>query len=99
MASSFCQKERSHDRCGLLSPERTVHYERLNARYASDVIGDEYRLIEPLLLPARRGGRRRTTDLREVSNAILYLIRTGCPWDMLPKESISNPKPPTLIAP
>ena len=48
-----------------------THYERLNARYASDVTDDEYGLIEPLLPPARRGGRRRTTDLREVLNAIL----------------------------
>ena len=63
-----------------------THYERLNARYASDVTDDEYGLIEPLLPPAKRGGRRRSTDLREVLNAILYLIRTGCPWDMLPKE-------------
>ena len=63
-----------------------THYERLNARYASDVIDDEYGLIEPLLPAARCGGRRRTTDLREVLNAILYLVRTGCPWDMLPSE-------------
>lgn len=61
-------------------------YERLNARYASDVTDDEYGLIEPLLPPARRGGRRRTTDLREVLNAILYLVRTGCQWRMLPKD-------------
>jgi transposase len=63
-----------------------THYERLNARYACDVTDDEYQLIEPLLPPAKRGGRRRATDLGEVLNAILYLIRTGCPWDMLPKE-------------
>ena len=58
---------------------------RLNARYASDVTDDEYGLIKPLLPPAKRDGRRRATDLREVLNAILYLIRTGCPWNMLPK--------------
>ena len=61
-------------------------YERLNERYASDVTDEEYDLIEPLLPPARRGGRRRTTDLREVLNAILYLVRTGCQWRMLPKD-------------
>ena len=63
-----------------------TYYERLNARYASDVTDDEYGLIEPLLPPAKRSGRRRTTDLREVLNARPSLIRTGCPWDMLPKE-------------
>ena len=41
-------------------------YERVNERYASDVTDDEFGLIEPLLPPARRGGRTRTTDLREV---------------------------------
>lgn len=61
-------------------------YERSNQRYASDVTDDEYGLIEPLLPPAKRGGRKRTTDLREVLNAILYLVRTGCQWRMLPKE-------------
>ena len=63
-----------------------THYERVNTRYASDVTDDEFGLIAPLLPSARRGGRPRTTDLRKVLNAILYLIRTGCPWDMLPKE-------------
>jgi putative transposase len=38
-----------------------------------------------MLPPAKRGGRRRATDLREVLNAILYLLRTGCQWRMLPK--------------
>ena len=61
-------------------------YERLNERYASDVTDDEYGLIEPLLPPARHGGRRRTTDLREMLNAILYLVRTGCQWRLLPKD-------------
>jgi len=61
-------------------------YERLNDRYASDVTDEEFSLIEPLLPSAKRGGRQRTTDLREVLNAILYLVRTGCQWRMLPKE-------------
>ena len=51
-------------------------YERLNDRYASDVTDDEYGLIEPLLPSPKRGGRQRTTDLREVLNAILYLVRS-----------------------
>ena len=62
------------------------HYERVNTYYAGDVTDDEYGLIERSLPSARRGRRPRTTDLREVLNAILHLIRTGCPWDMLPKE-------------
>ena len=61
-------------------------YRRTGGRYATDVTDAEFALIEPLLPAARRGGRRRTTVLREVLNALLYLLRTGCPWRMLPRE-------------
>lgn len=61
-------------------------YRRSAGRYASDVTDVEFALIEPLLPPAKRGGRGRTTLLREVLNALLYLLRTGCPWRMLPRE-------------
>ena len=61
-------------------------YRRMGGRYATDVTDAEFALIEPLLPPAKPGGRRRTTLLREVLNALLYLLRTGCPWRMLPRE-------------
>ena len=61
-------------------------YVRSAPRYASDVTDAEFALIEPLLPSSKRGGRPRTTALREVLNAILYLLRTGCPWSMLPRE-------------
>jgi transposase len=54
-------------------------YVRSAPRYASDVTNAEFALIEPLLPRSKRGGRPRTTALREVLNAILYLLRTGCP--------------------
>jgi putative transposase len=46
----------------------------------------EWALIEPLLPPVKIGGRPRSTDLREVMNAILYLATGGCQWRMLPKD-------------
>ena len=61
-------------------------YERASARYTSDVNDAEWVLIEPYLAPAKPVGRPRTTDLREVVNALLYMIRTACPWRMLPKD-------------
>jgi putative transposase len=60
-------------------------YQRLGTRYASDLTDEEFALIEPMLPAAKGGGRRRTTSLREVLNAILYLLRTGCQWRMLPE--------------
>jgi transposase len=45
----------------------------------------EWALVVPLIPPARTGGRRRTTDMRDVVNALLYLASAGCAWRMLPK--------------
>jgi transposase len=53
--------------------------------YPSDLTDAQWPLIEPHL-PVYRGGRPRTTDLRDVVNAILYILRTGCQWRYLPKD-------------
>ena len=63
-----------------------ANYDRSNLRYASDLTDAEWALIEAFLPPAKRLGRPRTTDLREVVNALLYMMRTGCQWRMLPRE-------------
>lgn len=60
-------------------------HSRAGLRYPSDLRDCEWALIEPLLPPPKVGGRPRTTDLREVMNAILYLATGGCQWRMLPK--------------
>jgi transposase len=53
--------------------------------YPSDVTDAQWRLIEPHL-PVYPGGRPRKTDLRDVVDAILYILRTGCQWQYLPKD-------------
>ena len=55
-------------------------------RYPSDLNDREWDVICPLVPPARPGGRRRTTNMREVFNAILYIAQGGISWRMLPKE-------------
>ena len=60
---------------GITRPQ----YERSGLRYASDLKDEEWNLIMPLLPPVKRLGRPRTTNLREVLNAILYMARTGLP--------------------
>ncbi len=57
-----------------------------NKNYPSDLTNEQWKLIEPLLPPAKTGGRPRSTDLRQVINGILYLVRTGCSWRMLPRD-------------
>jgi len=55
-------------------------------RYASDLSDREWALVAPFMPAPKRMGRPRTTDLREVMNAILYIATTGCQWAMLPKD-------------
>ena len=55
--------------------------------YSSDLTDEQWSLLDPLLPPPREDlGRPREVDFREVINAILYLNRTGCQWDMLPHD-------------
>lgn len=63
---------------------KQVRQDRKSKRYPSDLTDAEWQAIEPLLPRAAVTGRRRSTDLREVINAIRYLVRSGCEWRMLP---------------
>src|SRR5580658_2062724 len=53
--------------------------------YPSDVTDPQWALIEPHI-PVYPGGRPRKTNLRDVVDAILYILRTGCQWRYLPKD-------------
>jgi transposase len=61
-------------------------YRRDGLRYASDVSDAEWAQIEAFLPVPKRLGRPRTTQMRQVVNAMLYLLTTGCQWRLLPKE-------------
>ena len=54
--------------------------------YPSDLTDAQWALIEPHLPPAPPGGRPRKTDVRDVVDAILYILRTGCQWRYLPSD-------------
>ena len=54
--------------------------------YPSDLKDAEWQILEPLIPPAKLGGRPRKVNIREVINAIFYLIRSGCAWEMLPHD-------------
>jgi transposase len=59
---------------------------RRGLRYASDLSDAEWALVEPLIPPAKRGGRPRDVNVREVLNAIFYVLSTGCQWHAVPKD-------------
>lgn len=61
-------------------------YKRDGRRYESDVTDKEWALVEPMIPKQGRLGRPRKTDLREVFNAIQYVLATGCQWRALPSD-------------
>ena len=61
-------------------------YKRDGLRYPSDLTDAEWALVEPLIPPAKRGGRKREVDVREVVNGLLYVLSTGCQWRAVPKD-------------
>jgi putative transposase len=54
--------------------------------YPSDLTNREWQILAPLLPPAKPGGHPRTVNLRVILNGILYLLRSGCQWRMLPRD-------------
>ena len=61
-------------------------YDRSKLRYPSDLTDEEWALIEPFIPPAKRGGGKRTVNLREVVNGLMYVLSTGCQWRAIPKD-------------
>lgn len=61
-------------------------YERALAGYSSDLTGREWSILRRFMPPRLSTGRPRTTDLRQVVNAIFYILSTGCQWRMLPGD-------------
>ena len=70
----------------MWKPEHRQAAECRSQRYPSDLTDAEWALVEPMIPPAKRGGRPRDVNLREVLNAILYVLATGCQWPALPKD-------------
>src|SRR4028118_1431062 len=54
--------------------------------YPSDVSDDEWAFVSPYLVLMDEAAPQRHYDLREVFNALRYLVRTGAPWRWLPHE-------------
>jgi len=54
--------------------------------YPSDLTDEEWTLLKPLIPPAKPGGRPRHWEMREILNAIFYVLRSGCAWRMLPRD-------------
>jgi len=58
----------------------------MRKRYPSDLTDDQWQALQPLIPPAKPGGRPRSVDMREVLNTLFYKARTSCAWDYLPHD-------------
>jgi transposase len=70
----------------MWTAENRPRYNRDRLRYPSDLTDDEWGHIEPLIPAAKRGGRKRTVDVREIVNGLMYVLSTGCQWRYVPKD-------------
>ncbi|WP_024882130.1 IS5 family transposase [Methylosinus sp. LW3] len=66
--------------------ENRTRYDRSKLRYPSDVTDAEWALVGPLIPPAKRGGGKRTVEMRAVVNGLMYVLSTGCQWRAIPKD-------------
>ena len=57
--------------------------------YPTDLTDAQWARLAPLLPPPQPGGRPRTVNLRDILNAIFYLLRAGCAWRLLPHDFLS----------
>src|ERR1039457_2454669 len=69
----------------MWTSKNRVRYKRDHLRYPSDVTDEEWAHIGPLIPPAKRGGRKREVDPRDVVDGIMYVLSTGCQWRYIPR--------------
>lgn len=70
----------------MWTKENRARYDRSQLRYPSDLTGEEWGLVDPLIPPAKRGGNKRTAEMRQVVNGLMYILSTGCQWRAIPKD-------------
>ena len=70
----------------MWTDEHRKTYHREGVGFPSNLTDAEWVVLGPLIPDATPGGRPRKTNMRSAMNAILYLLRTGCPWRYLPRD-------------
>ena len=68
----------------MRTPTSRWHHSHAARRYGSDLTDAEWAILEPFLPPPCGCGRKRKWPMRRLVEAILYIMRAGCAWDMLP---------------
>lgn len=68
----------------MWTPATRARHSRKGLRYGTDLTDNEWALVEPIMPPPARTGRPRKWPMRQIVQAIFYILRTGCPWSLLP---------------
>jgi len=58
----------------------------MRKNYPSDISREQFKKIKPMLLEARKKTRPRSVDLYDIFCAVLYVLKSGCQWRMLPSD-------------
>ena len=70
----------------MWTAEHRERYKDDGRRYPSDLTDEEWRLVAPLIPAAKRGGGKRSVNLRAVVDGLMYVLSTGCQWRAIPKD-------------
>src|SRR5919205_942007 len=70
----------------MWTKENRARYDRSGLRYESDLTDAEWALVAPLIPPAKHGGAKRSVEVREILNGLMYILSTGCQWRAIPKD-------------
>src|ERR1700752_3370203 len=70
----------------MWTPQNRKRYDRSRLRYPSDLTDEEWAHVASVIPLAKPGGNKRTVDVREVMNGVMYVLSTGCQWGALPKD-------------
>lgn len=70
----------------MWNPTTRRQYSRNQSRYETDLTDREWEVLSPLLPQPARLGRKRAWSMREIVNAIFYVLRGGIPWRLIPKD-------------
>ena len=60
-----------------------IHQKKKRESYPTDLTDKQWTTIAPLIPPPKFGGRPREVDIRDVVNAVIYVVKSGCDWRML----------------
>src|SRR5690606_2233806 len=70
----------------MWTPATRCQHNRDHLRYGSDLTDAEWEILAPFIPPAAKTGRPRQWMMREIMNAIFYVLRSGCSWRLLPTD-------------